>query len=454
MANLITIFGSTGNLMYKKLFPALTALGKQGHLDEKTKILCIGRADFDTDSYIKDAKEQLGKLDISPIESFIIYVKMDITNLDDYNKIKDYIQKNGKTLDHIFYLATPPDLFPTIAKGVSQAKLIEKGDESSRIVFEKPFGEDLKSAHAINKELWEYFDESQIYRIDHYLGKEMIQNILVMRFANRVFENNWSNEAIKSISIIAKEEETVMSRGNYYDKVGALKDMVQSHLMQMAALTLMNEPESFDANGIRAEKVKVLEQLKVDKKDIVLGQYEGYLDEKNIPKSSNTETFVFFKATVDNHRWKNVPIYFLTGKNLDDKRSEIIIEFKSNTHSKKLWDTHLPHNKLIIKVSPEEGIYFQLNVKSAGLTDEINPVPLDYCHNCNILTNSPEAYERLLLDLVNKNATLFTRWDEIETSWKIIDEIKKYDQKCYVYKNYKDIVKTIKAVTKEALYDL
>jgi glucose-6-phosphate 1-dehydrogenase len=451
MKKIITIFGSTGNLMYKKLMPALSVLIEKNHLPKDTEIYCVARKDCTLDDYIEEAKNEV----TSPVNwdllvPYLTYIKMDIDNIDDYMQLNEKIKTNGKQIDKMFYLAVPPNLFPLIAKGISESKLIEKNDDFSRIVFEKPFGEDLESAKKINNELWKYFDEKQIYRIDHYLGKEMIQNILVVRFANSIFEETWDKSSIGSIVIMAKEVEGVLKRGNYYDKIGALKDMVQSHLMQMVSLITMERPKSNMSKDVKDEKVKVLKKLKINPENVILGQYKGYLDAEKVEVNSKTETFVYAKAFIENERWEKVPIHLLTGKMLDEKRSEIIINFKSK-------QTNLfkkSSNKLVIRVSPEEGVNFVLNVKEPGLSDNVVSAVLDYCHACKHTGNTPEAYEKLLLDLINKQDALFTRWDEIETSWKIIGDIKKHNYDLLVYDNYQNIKEKINHLNKEVPNDL
>ncbi len=440
MKKIITIFGSTGNLMYKKLFPALANLIEKKYLDLDTKIYLVARKDCTLKEYIEEAKKEMTiSIDWSKILPFLTYIKLDVNNLEDYKLLNETIHKNKGELDKIFYLAVPPQLFPIIAKGISESGLIKKGDENSKIVFEKPFGEDLKTAKEINQELWNYFNENQIYRIDHYLGKEMIQNVLVVRFANIIFEKAWDNKTVESIVILAKEKEGILNRGNYYDKVGALKDMVQSHLMQMVALITMEKPVSFTSQAIKDEKVKVIKNLKINQENILLGQYQGYLKVKNVSVASTTETFVYAKACIDNERWSGVPIHLITGKLLDEKRSEIIINFK---HETKAYASS-EQNKLIIKVAPEEGVNFIFNVKEAGLNDFIVPASLEYCHSCTALGNTPEAYEKLLLDLINKQNSLFTRWDEIETSWSIIDEVKKQQLDIFIYNDYQELKEKI-----------
>ena len=388
------------------------------------------------------------------IEPYLEYVNFNLSDIEDYSKLKKQLQ-NGGFEDNTFYLALPPELFPPVAKGISESGLVIKTEVNKRVCFEKPFGESLESAKTINRELWKYFDESQIYRIDHYLGKEMIQNILVVRFANKIFEQTWNNSTIRNIVIIAKETEGVMSRGNYYDKIGALKDMLQSHLLQMAALVGMSKPKTFDSTDIKNAKIKILNNLEMDKDSILFGQYNGYLEAEKIAENSKTETFVFAKAFIKNKKWDHIPIYFITGKKLDEKRSEIIINFKDDNTLSKIFDHAKKNNtKLIIKVAPEAGVMFQLNVKQPGLSNEIVSGNLDYCHTCKWIGNTSEAYEKLLLDLITNNKTLYTRWDEIEAMWNIIDSIKDDSSPLHKYDDYnhlRDIILQEKGVD---IYDL
>ncbi|MFP4478737.1 MAG: glucose-6-phosphate dehydrogenase [Candidatus Izemoplasmatales bacterium] len=441
MKKAIIIFGSTGNLMFKKLIPALDKLIHKGLVDDDFKIYAISRRDNTKDDYIEMAKNQVkDHIDWKRFSSYLEYVILDINETNDYKKLKEDLHEDGYE-DISVYLAVPPSLFPIIAKGVSQSKLIEKNDQNKRIVFEKPFGEDLASAKDINRELWKCFDENQIYRIDHYLGKEMIQNILVVRFANIIFEQAWNHLAIRSITILSKESEGVLSRGDYYDKIGALKDMLQSHLLQMAALILMDKPKDFSSEAIKDAKVNVLKNLYFDKDKLILGQYEGYKNAKNVDEDSQTETFVYAQVKVAVDTWKDVPIHFVTGKQLDEKRSEIIVHFHEKNDLGEYFPKLKPQeDKLIIKVSPTEGVEFQFSVKEPGLSNNIQQASLDYCHNCKAMENTPEAYERLLIELLNNQRTLFTRWDEIETTWKLIEDLKTYKQKPYSYETYEDIL--------------
>ena len=246
-----------------------------------------------------------------------------------------------------------------------------------------------------------------------------------------------------------------MQRGNYYDKIGALKDMVQSHLLQMAALIAMSKPDTFGSEDIKNEKVKILKDFELDESSVVFGQYEGYLQEDKIKKGSNTDTFVFAKGFINNNKWRNTPFYFITGKKLDEKRSEIIINFKDDNNLEKIFKNAKKNNtKLIIEVAPQDGVKFQLNVKQPGLSNEIITGNLDYCHHCKYVGNTPEAYEKLLLDIITENKTLFTRWDEIEAMWKIIDHINKDDKELVTYRDYDHIREIIKDREGVDIYDL
>ncbi|MGM0396809.1 MAG: glucose-6-phosphate dehydrogenase [Bacillota bacterium] len=451
--NLFVIFGATGNLTYKKLLPALYQLISSDSFPGDTKIVCIGRKGFTTESYIEDAIGKVNeKIDWDSFRDNLFYYQMDIVSMYDYSELKIFIENNCQfnNANIIFYLATSPEFLPTIAKGISRGKLVEKGDPNVRVVFEKPFGENLATAKNYNQIIKQYFDETQIYRIDHYLGKEMIQNILVVRFANKIFENVWSNKGIKSVTITAKETEGVMDRGGYYDRAGALSDMVQSHLMQMLSLVAMEPPESFHTDDIRERKVQVIQKLEVDfnSENILLGQYNGYKNEENVAPNSNTETFVFLETEIKTERWKGVPFYFITGKYLDEKKSEITIEFLENSHSHKQWSKEsIPANRLIIRVDPEDGITFQINTKYPGLTLDVRPTILDYCHKCQAIGNLPEAYEKLLLDIAEGDSTLFPRWDEIEYSWEFIDGIKSYlnDSAPIEYNTFEELNQIIKS---------
>lgn len=449
------IFGATGDLMHEKLWPALSALFAYDRLPEDAHILAIGRRPWDTKRFLEEAqKRSNGSVKWDALVSRVHYVEIDLKEPKSYRAIKDVIDQFAID-ERVFYLATPPKLFPVIAKGIFEAGLAEKGNTRHRVVFEKPFGEDLTTAREINQTLWHYFDEDQMYRIDHYLGKEMIQNIFAVRFGNKLFESIWHHEDILDMSIIAEESVGIKSRGPYYDGIGALKDMVQSHLLQMAALITMDPPKNPTPDNIKDQKVHVLKRISVDPKSVVAGQYEGYLEESGVPNDSHTETAIFFKACVATPRFYDVPIFFLSGKKLSQKRSEIRIRFKPHALSHHFFDqTTLPNNELIIKVAPEEGVSLTFNVKKPGLDATHDTVSMDYMHTASGVGNVPEAYEKLLLDVANSNPTLFTRWDEIETSWSIIDAMRARMEKPKIYKDGAHFKAIIEEHRKEVNDDL
>lgn len=447
------IFGATGNLTYKKLIPAIDSLNKKEILPQEMDIICIGRRNYTTKQYINVAKEMVTQaIDWDKLIPKIHYVRMDIGKADEYGHLRMSLLKKGTDVPEciIYYLATAPQLFPIIAEGLWVSGLAEKNNLNHRIVFEKPFGSDLSTAKQYNQLIQSYFNEKQIYRIDHYLGKEMVQNILTMRYANPIFQGGWNNRGIRSVTILAKEKEGVMSRGEYFDHTGTLNDMVQNHLMQMLTLIAMDAPKSFQPDDISDEKVRVMDRITcLDKSHVYLGQYRGYRNEKNIDKESKTETFVFIKAEINLERWRGVPFYFITGKKLDERKSQIIVEFEQSQYAKQQWPNNTVNtNKLFIEIQPKDGIAFQINVKEPGLSQCVKPVKMDYCHMCQVNGNLPEAYEKLLLDIMDGDRTLFTRWDEIEHAWRFIDEVKELTKKqttrVVEYEDYHDIMEQIK----------
>jgi glucose-6-phosphate 1-dehydrogenase len=446
MDNTITIFGATGNLMYKKLMPALVRLVYSEKLSKNVKIRCVGRKVMTNQEYkrLLYEKSESKKGELKRLFRQLSYHAVDFADPSTYKQLAP------ETKGGIYYLAVPPGLFPVIAKSLSLSGLVEKGNGDHRVVFEKPFGEGLESAKQINKELSKYLAEKQIYRIDHYLGKDMIQNVLVLRFTNGFFEHMWNKNFIERVTIVAKESETVMDRGNYYDGIGALKDMVQSHLMQLAALVAMEAPKEYKPDFIRQAKVKVLQQIKIDPSNVVWGQYKGYLKETHIPIDSITETFVFLKAEIDNPRWEGVPFYFMTGKALNEKQSEVRIQFKDSSNGAMFWPkSKLQKNVLVIRIAPTEGMTLNFNLKALGLSQVIQKEFMDYCHDCEPLGDNPEAYEKLILDIFMGNPTLFTSWQEVEAAWSIIHELREHRPSPYRYTSYNDLMKHVKSVHPE-----
>lgn len=434
---IFTIFGGTGNLTYNKLIPAYYELFLEGKINQDSSIISIGRQNMTSENYREELKHILKKRvkgfvdeNYEDFKKTIHYFMMDFSKSDDYIKLKEYMVKTDHEHhcfgNRIFYLATAPEFFPLISEQLNNTGFIQsKG--YTRAVFEKPFGYDLESATKINDTISKVFEESNIYRIDHYLGKEMIQNILLVRFSNQIFSSVWNNESIDNVQITVKESGGVEERGGYYDKAGALRDMVQNHLLQVLALVAMEPPKEFDTNSIRDEKVKVLMNLKVEShshehKKLIFGQYEGYRNESKVSKDSITETYVAMKCIINTERWRGVPFYMRSGKFLDSREAEVIIEFKNKRCCDKINSNSKP-NLLVLKIQPEEGIYFRINTKRPRSENELMSVSMDYCQSCNILYKSPEAYERLLIDIINGDMTLFTRWDEVETAWDIISKI-------------------------------
>ena len=341
--------------------------------------------------------------------------------------------------NRIFYLAVAPEYFEPIVEKLNQNHMVENEKSWQRAMIEKPFGRDLRSAEYLNTKITSVFSEKNIYRIDHYLGKEMLQNITAIRFANILFEPVWNSRYIDNIQISSMETVGVETRGGYYEMAGALRDMVQNHILQLMTLTTMEPPVSLDAESVRDEKVKVLRSLEsltpeLIKSNVIRGQYgegsmngnslKAYRDEERVSPQSEIETYFAMKVNIENFRWAGTPIYIRTGKRMPNKYTEIIVQFKQlpgvlyfKEHGK------LEPNLLVIRIQPSEGVSLRFNAKKPGTGSTIIPVQMDFCQNCQIGNNSPEAYGRLLFDAIRGDSTLFTRWDEVEYSWRFVDKI-------------------------------
>jgi len=382
-----------------------------------------------------------------------------LSSINGYAKLKNLIkdvEKKYKLSNRLFYLATLPQHFKIITKYLGEQKIVEKHQDKkecedckhpwSRIVYEKPFGHNLKSAKEINKCIAKLFHEKQIYQIDHYLGKELVSNIALVRFTNRIFEPLWNSKHIDSVQIILKETLGVGTRGKFYDKHGAIKDVVQNHMLQILALVAMETPTKLEAKPIRDAKAKVLKKVKV--KNTILGQYQGYKKAADINPKSTTETFATLKLCINNKRWKDVPFYLKTGKCLDKRETSIHIKFKP---VQCLLSKNCPSdtNYLVIKIKPNEGIILELNAKTPGKAKEITPVEMEFCHSCLFGPNTPAAYEILLADVINGDQSTFVRSDEIEQSWKIIEQIPMDKLKVYPYKQGSTGPKEIKNLDKK-----
>jgi len=404
----LVIFGITGNLAQKKLLPAIDDLRKRNLLPDTFTIIGVGR---------KDIK---GDFD---------YIKGDLTDPNVYEEIK---QKTAG-MNKMFYLATYPDLYQTVFEHLKNANLHHQKTNTVRLIIEKPFGNDFSSAKKLNELLLQFFTEDQIFRIDHYLGKETLQNILTFRFANSIFEKLMNKEHIDHIQITSTEKIGIEGRGGYYDSVGALKDVGQNHLLQMLALATMDAPKRFTNEDITQRRLDILKNLIPLPHSLVLGQYDGYLDEENVAKNSDTNTFFAFKTMINSNRFKDVPIYIRSGKKLKQYISEIAIVFK---------DTHLLRddlkgeepNILIYRVQPNEGIIFKMLVKSPGHTRTVEPTFMEFTYS-QLHKIIPSAYERLLYDALSGDQTFFNDAPEIEAQWKFIDQLTKTKTTVHRYKS-------------------
>ena len=448
----IVLFGGSGDLSRKKLMPSLYNLQCQGKLSKDCHIFSIGKSPRSEKEYLEVLKKETfansrfgaDESAWKSLSSRIYYRNFDFGDEGAYESLEREISglecKMGLSGSRIYYLAVSPDYFTVITDNIGRAGMSKGvGTSYRRLVIEKPFGRSLESARILNCEIRKVFPEEDIYRIDHYLAKEMIQNIMGIRFSNAIFEPLWSRESIDNIQISVCERDGVHGRGGYYDGSGALRDMVQNHIMQMLSLMCMEPPVSLEADEIRDEKVKVIKHIeKVKgsniKERVVLGQYScgnmqgenviSYRDEDGVPKDSATETFAALKFEVSSRRWKGVPIYIRTGKRMGEKRAHIVVQFKTfcQMHGFEPYKEPMP-NILVIRIQPKDGVFFQFNMKKPGSTEEIVTAKMDYCRSCEYSENTPQAYERLFEDVIKGDASLFTRWDEIEGSWKIIDEI-------------------------------
>ncbi|TBL44892.1 glucose-6-phosphate dehydrogenase, partial [Hafnia alvei] len=429
----------------RKLLPSLYQLEKAGHIHPDTRIIGVGRADWDKDAYTKVVREALDTFLKEKVDEELwttLSARLDFCNLD----VNDtqHFKNLAKMLDQkkrvtINYFAMPPSTFGAICQGLGASGL---NKDPSRIVMEKPLGTDLESSRAINNQVAEFFDESQVYRIDHYLGKETVLNLLALRFANSLFANNWDNSMIDSVQITVAEEVGIEGRWGYFDKAGQMRDMIQNHLLQILTMIAMSPPADLSTDRIRDEKVKVLRSLRrINHSNVrdttVRGQYTagfvqgkkvpGYLEEEGANKTSNTETFVSIRVDIDNWRWAGVPFYLRTGKRLPSKCSEVVIYFKNpplNLFSDSYQE--LPQNKLTIRLQPDEGVQIDILNKVPGLEHKhrLQTTKLDLSFSDTFhQEHLADAYERLLLETMRGIQALFVRRDEVEEAWKWVDSI-------------------------------
>ena len=432
----IVIFGASGDLTQRKLIPALFHLYRKGRLPEGLNIVGFARRAFTNGEFRTVMREGIEKLaggvkDESAWTRFmqsLHYVQGDLERGEDYERLDTVISKLAPP-EHtrLYYLATAPEFYTWAAAFLGAAGMAEEKKGKRRIVVEKPFGHDLTSAKTLNAALHSVFDESQVFRIDHYLGKETAQNILYLRFANTMFEPVWNRRYIDHIQITVAESVDIVQRAGYYDKAGIVRDMFQNHLLQLLCLIAMEPPASFQADMLRNEKVKLLSAIRpIMLEDTVRAQYNGYRQHEGVTPSSETPTYAAIKLNIDNWRWKNVPFYLRSGKALKERTSEIGVHFQSPPHV--MFDLPpgqtLSPNMLSVRIQPDEGIRLTFEAKQPGSVQETGSVEMEFDYDEAFPGVSlPDAYERLLLDALRGDASLFMRSDEIETAWHIIDPV-------------------------------
>jgi glucose-6-phosphate 1-dehydrogenase len=445
----MVIFGGTGDLSHRKLLPAIYNLAHEGALPERFNLIAVSRSDIAHDDYRTMARESIEKYsrrkpDPQVLEKLLEQVRYVPGVFDDdsvYEKLDETLEQFDKEagidFNRLFYLSTSPAFFAVIVGKLGEHGLNRHERSEVRVVIEKPFGTRLAEALELNRQVLSELDESQVFRIDHYLGKETVQNMLAFRFANGLFEPIWNRNYIDYVQITAAEDLGVGSRAGYYDTSGALRDLVENHMMQLLALLAMEPPVTFTADDVRDEKVKVLHAIKpVDpatqtvRARYTAGMAEGkevpgYLQEEDVPPDSQTETYAALRLEVDNWRWAGVPIYMRTGKRLARKVTEIAITLKPVPHLafESQGSVGVQPNQLVLTMQPNEGVSLSLGAKIPGTRMRIRPVNMEFLYGTAFLSQSPEAYERLILDAMRGDATLFTRDDEVEAQWRIIDPI-------------------------------
>ncbi len=451
---ILVIFGASGDLTERKLIPAVYNLFKSGMLPEHFAVLGVSRTAFTDDAFrdkVVAQNEHLKAKDGNPdqLRQFaqkLHYHALDTAKQSDYEGLRDRLdalnQEQKTKGNYLFYLSTPPSLYSVIPEHLAHYGLADESKGWRRLIIEKPFGYDLSTAKQLNRDLLKFFKEDQIYRIDHYLGKETVQNMLVTRFSNGIFEPLWNRNYIHHIEVTSAENIGVENRGGYYDTSGAMRDMVQNHLLQLVAHVAMEPPVTADAYSVRNEKLKLFQSIRpIREKEVdqyvIRGQYVssrirgneviGYREEQGVGKDSRTETYVAMKFFIDNWRWSGVPFYIRTGKRLPTKVTEVVVYFKSPPQAlfHKVSGAVNGNNLLVIRIQPNEGILLKFGMKVPGAGFKVQDVGMDFLYSELADAYIPEAYERLLLDCMQGDATLYARGDSVEATWDFIDPILK-----------------------------
>jgi glucose-6-phosphate 1-dehydrogenase len=448
----LVIFGATGDLARRKLLPALYNLAHEGALPERFHLVGVSRKEKEDEDYRDECEQAIRRFSrrkpdeavLNALLDNVRYVPGTFDEESVYSELStvldDFEKEAGEPLNRAFYLSTAPSFFPTIVERLGSSKLAQHEHGEVRLIIEKPFGTTLEEARELNRRVLGIFDETQVYRIDHYLGKETVQNMLAFRFANGMFEPLWNRNYIDSVQITAAEDLGIGSRADYYDSSGALRDLIQNHMLQLLCHVAMEPPVNFTAEEVRNEKVKVLQAIPqptaAEIPDMALrAQYgsghaggddvPGYLEEEGVPEGSVTETYAALRLEVDNWRWAGVPFYLRTGKRLARKITEIAVTLKPVPHLAFSQDGSLgvQPNQLVLTLQPNEGVSLRLGAKIPGTRMSIRPVNMEFLYGTAFLSQSPEAYERLITDAMRGDATLFTRNDEVEAQWRICDPI-------------------------------
>jgi glucose-6-phosphate 1-dehydrogenase len=442
---ILVIFGASGDLTQRKLFPALYSLAYRRLLPKQFAVVGAARSEESDEDFrdrMKEAVQEHSRDEFrddvwESLADGMRYVAMDFADEAGEDRLAETLNEldaeRGTRGNRIYYLATPPGVFATVVEAIGKRR---QTDGWTRLIIEKPFGHDLQTARELNAVVQRHFDEREVFRIDHYLGKETVQNMLVLRFANGIFEPIWNRQFVDHVQITVAESIGIEGRGAYYERSGAIRDIFQNHLLQLLAITAMEPPIDFTADSVRNEKVKVLRAIHTPgPKSVVRGQYgrgyvegkevPGYREEENVDPQSMTETYVAAKLYVDNWRWADTPFYVRMGKRLARRETTIAIQFKRAPHPpfEELATEGLRPNVLIVHVQPDEGVSLAIGVKVPGLGMKIRTVHMDFLYGGAFRTGLPEAYERLILDAMLGDATLFTRIDEVEEQWSLVDAI-------------------------------